>query len=189
MPGPTPAAQPGCRVGPARPTTVPGVSEVPADVVISRAVRASMRALLLLAAMCVVLALVGVAGAAMADDGRASPLVSAGLTLIGVGAMFGLLATAIAGVALVSVLRPVGQPGSPESQVAARADRPRDAVRTLARRLAILMRVVLGACVLAIAVWGIADPEGIVGAVVGALVTVQLVVVMALLRVHLLRSI
>lgn len=165
------------------------MSEVPSDVVISRAVRASMRAMLLLAAMCVVLALVGVAGAAMADGGRASPLVSAGLTLIGMGALFGLLATALAGVALVTVLRPVGQPGSEQSEAAARSDTPRRAVHTLARRLAILMRVVLGACVVAIAVWGIADPEGIVGAVVGALVTVQLVVVMALLRVHLLRSV
>ena len=51
-----------------------------------------------------------------------------------------------------------------------------------------ITQLIVGACVLVITVWAVADTAGVLGAVIGAAVTVQLVVVLAVLRVHLLRS-
>lgn len=161
---------------------------VPDDVLIARAVRAHTRALLTMALAVLVLAIIGVAALSLAGADRSTAPIMAGLTLLGVGQLSALVAAGIAGAGLVRVLRDVGEPGSADSAAAVRSDVPRAAVRTTAARFAVLMRVILGACVLTIAVWALANTAGIVGAVVGALVTVQVVVALALLRVHLLRS-
>lgn len=162
---------------------------VPADVLIARAVRAHTRALATMAGACLVLALIGVAALSLAGEDMTTPPVTAGLTLLGVGQVCALIAAAVAGFGLARVLRDVGEPGSDDSADAVRADIPRATVRATASRFAILMRVTVGGCVLAITVWAIANPAALLGAVVGALVTLQLVVALALLRVHLLRSV
>lgn len=164
------------------------MESVPADVVIARSVRAHTRALITLALACLVLAGIGAAALSLAGEDLRTPPITAGLSMLALGQVCALVAAAIAGLGLVRVLREVGEPGSDESAAAARSQVPRAAVRTTAARFAILMRVIVGACVLAISVWALADTAGIVGAVVGAVVTMQLVVALALLRVHLLRS-
>lgn len=161
---------------------------VPADVLISRAVRGHTRALLALVVACLVLALIAIGALALAGADRATAPITAGLSLLGVGQLGALATAAIAGVGLVRVLRGVGEPGSSDSAAAAQADLPRRVTRATASRFALSMRLIVGACILMIAVWALANPAGIVGAVIGALVTVQLVVALALLRVHLLRA-
>lgn len=161
----------------------------PADVVISRAVRAHTRALATLAGACVVIAVIGVAALSFAGNDLRTPPITAGLSLLGLGQLCALAGAAIAGVGLVTVLREVGEPGSDDSRDAVRSDLPRAITRTTAARLAVLMRITVAACVLAITVWALADGTAVVGAVVGALVTLQLVVVLAVLRVHMLRSV
>lgn len=161
----------------------------PADVVISRAVRAHTRALATLAGACVAVAIIGVAALSFAGSDLRTPPITAGLSLLGVGQVCALAGAAIAGVGLVHVLREVGDPGSDDSRDAVRSDLPRATVKTTAARLAVLMRVIVAACVLAITIWAIADVGAVVGAVVGALVTLQLAVAIAVLRVHMLRSV
>lgn len=162
---------------------------VPADVVISRAVRAHTRALAGLAGACVVIAIIGVAALSFAGPDLRTPAISAGLSLLGIGQVCALAGAAVAGMGLVTVLREVGEPGSADSRDAVGADLPRATTRRTAGRLAVLMRVTVAACVLAITVWALADVGALVGAIVGALVTLQLVVVLAILRVHMLRSV
>lgn len=162
---------------------------VPDDVVIARAVRVHVRALATLAGVCVLLALVAVGALSLAGADRQTPPITAGLSLLGVGQVCALAAAGMTGAGLVRVLRDVGEPGAGRSAAAVRADMPRQVVRATAARFAILMRVTVGACVLAITVWALADTGAVLGAVVGTLVTLQLVVALAVLRVHLLRSI
>ncbi|GAB2609846.1 hypothetical protein [Pseudactinotalea suaedae] len=161
---------------------------VPADVLIARAVRAHTRALVTLAAACVVLAGIGTAALSLAGEDLRTPPITAGLSVLGVAQVCALVAAGIAGLGLLRVLREVGEPGSHDSAAAVRSHVPVDAIRRTAARFAILMRVIVGACVLVIAVWAVADAAGIIGAVIGAVVTLQLVVALAVLRVHLLRS-
>lgn len=163
-------------------------ADLPADVVIARAVRSHTRTLAAVAGVCLLFALVGVGALSMAGENATDAPVLAGLTQLGVGQVCALAAAAIAGIGLVTVLRGVGEPGSADSASAARRRLPSSVTRTTAARLAILMRVTVGALVLTITVWALANPAGIIGSVIGALVAVQLVVVLALLRVHLLRS-
>lgn len=165
------------------------VEPAPADVVISRAVRAHTRALATLAGACVVIAVIGVAALSFAGQDLRTAPITAGLTMLGIGQVCALAGAAIAGIGLVRVLREIGEPGSDESRDAVGSDLPRAAVRRTAGRLAVLMRVTVAACVLAVTIWAIADPAGLVGAIVGALVTVQVVVVLAVLRVNMLRSV
>lgn len=165
------------------------MENAPADVLIARAVRAHTRTLAALALSCVVLAGIGVGALSLAGPNRGDPPITAGLVLLGIGQLCALASAGVAALGLVRVLREVGEPGSPDSVDAARTDVPRRAVRSTAARLAIAMRVTVGACVLGITVWALADPSGVVGAVVGTLVVLQLVVVLALIRVHLLRSV
>lgn len=162
---------------------------MPPDVVIARAVRAHTRTLVALAGACLALAAVGLGGLSLAGDDLRTPPITTGLTLLGVGQVCALASAAVAGVGLVRVLRGVGEPGSDASSDAVREDVPRTTTRATASRLAVLMRITLGACVLAITVWALVASAGLLGAFVGALVTAQLVVVLALLRVHLLRSV
>jgi len=164
------------------------VETVPADVLIARAVRAHTRALVTLAAACVVLAGIGTAALSLAGEDLRTPPITAGLSVLAVAQVCALIAAGIAGLGLMRVLHEVGEPGSEDSAVAVRSHVPVDATRRTAARFAMLMRVIVGACVLVITVWAVADTAGVLGAVIGAAVTVQLVVVLAVLRVHLLRS-
>lgn len=169
-------------------TIVDAVETAPADVLIARSVRAHTRALVTLAVAVIVLAGIGAAALSLAGDDLRTPPIVAGLSMLAVGQLCALVAAAIAGGGLARVLRQVGEPGSEDSAAAARTDVPHAAIRSTAARFAILMRVIVGACVLVITVWVLADTAGIVGAVVGAVVVLQLVVALALLRIHLLRS-
>lgn len=164
------------------------VEQTPPDVVISRSVRVHTRALATLAGVCVAFAIIGIAALSLAGDDLRTPPITAGLSLLAVGQLCALGGAAIAGLGLASVLREVGEPGSGASVEAVRANRPRTAVRTTASRFALLMRVTVAACVLAVTAWAVIDSSAILGAVVGALVTLQLGVALALLRVHVLRS-
>src|SRR5690606_26338308 len=174
------AVAPG-RPPPPRAPTLGRVERVPPDVVIARAVRAHTRSLVALAGACLALAAVGLGGLSLAGDDLRTPPITAGLPLLGVGQACALASAAVAGVGLVRVLRGVGEPGSDASSDAVREDVPRTTTRATASRLAVLMRITLGACVLAITVWALVASAGLLGAFVGALVTAQLVVVLALL--------
>lgn len=165
------------------------MENAPADVLIARAVRAHTRSLAALALACVVLAGIGVGALSLAGPNRGDAPITAGLVLLGIGQLCALASAAVAAIGLVRVLREVGEPGSSDSVDAARADVPRRTTRSTAGQLAIAMRVTVGACVLGVTVWALADPTAVVGAVVGTLVVLQLVVVLALIRVHLLRAV
>lgn len=164
------------------------MESAPADVLIARAVRAHTRALVTLAAAVLVLAAIGAGALSFAGPDLRTPPITAGLSMLAVGQVCALIAAAIAGIGLLRVLREVGEPGSEDSAEAARSNVPRQAIRTTAARFAILMRVIVGACVLVITVWALADMAGVLGAIVGAVVVLQVAVALALLRVHLLRS-
>ncbi|MFV0252864.1 MAG: hypothetical protein ACK5H2_05955 [Beutenbergiaceae bacterium] len=160
---------------------------VPADVLIARAVRGHTQALMIMVVAVLVLAFIAIGALSFAGEDRSTAPITAGLSLLGVGQLAALAGAAVAGLGLAQILREVGEPGSVDSATAARAQLPTSLIRSTASRFALLMRIGLGACVLAIAVWALADPAGILGAVIGALVAVQVLVALALVRVQLLR--
>ncbi|MFV0425599.1 MAG: hypothetical protein ACK5KU_01025 [Beutenbergiaceae bacterium] len=164
------------------------MEHVPPDVAIARAVQGLTRALLVMTVAVLVLALIGVGALSLAGEDRSSPPLTAGLSLLGIGQLAALAGAALSGLGLIRVLRGVGEPGSNDSATAGRSRLPQVATRTTATRLALLLRITLGAVVLVIAVWAIANPDGILGAIVGAIVAIQVVVAIAIVRVQLLRS-
>ncbi|TDE91683.1 hypothetical protein EXU48_16255 [Occultella glacieicola] len=158
----------------------------PADVVISRAVQAHTRTLLAMCAVALVLGLIGAGALSMAgQQGRDLPMI-AGLTLLGAGQLLAITGAVVAGLGLATILRGVGEPGSPDSRGAARSHLPTRTVEHTARRLAILLRVVVAAAVVGVAAWAIAAPAGLLGAAVGAVLTLQVAVVLAIVRVRVL---
>lgn len=161
----------------------------PADVLVARAVRAHTQALLIMTVAVLLLALIGVGALSFAGQDRSTAPITAGLTLLGVGQLAALAGAAIAGYGLVQLLRSIGEPGSTHSAAAAVSQIPSAELRATASRLALLMRIVLGACVLVIATWAIADPTGLLGAAIGAVLALQVLVAIALVRVQLLRRV
>ncbi|WP_163540760.1 hypothetical protein [Occultella kanbiaonis] len=160
--------------------------DAPADVVIARGVQAHTRTLLAMCAVAVVLGFIGAGALSMAGpQGRDLPMV-AGFTLLAAGQLLAITGAVLAGIGLATILRGVGEPGSTDSADAARQHLPARTVERTARRLALLLRVVVAAAIVGVAVWAIAAPAGLLGAVVGAVLTIQVAVVIAIVRVKVL---
>lgn len=156
------------------------------DVAIARALRAHTRTLLLMCATCAVLALVGTGALSMAGQYRSDARIVAGLTMLGGAQLLAIAAAVIAGVGWLTIARGVGEPGSRTSQDAARRDLPERAVSGTARRLAVLLRVIVATAVVGVTIWAIVDIGAVIGAAVGAVLLVQVGVVLAIVRVNVL---
>ncbi len=158
---------------------------------VARAIRDLTRALLICCAAVGALGLAGVAILTLAPQDLARLLPA--LTLLGLCQVFALVGGVVVGVGLRAALGPPrtdATPGRPDDTpaVAASADAtPGDAAlateasAVVAHRLQILVRVTLAACVLVVAAWALADGADAVGALLGALVGAQVVVVFVLL--------
>lgn len=166
-PGPTP-----------RPPTAPLASTPDAEIELALALRAVMRTLAAMGVATVVLGLIAAGAAAMSrveNGGAGSDIVVPGLTVLMVGQLVALVATAIAGWVLIRLLR---------RQVPG----PARAVAGLSRALGLCARILLGVLVIAVTVWVIARPAAVLSAVLGALVAAQLAVVIGAVRSSQLRT-
>ena len=161
---------------------------------VARAIRDLTRALLICCAAVGVLGLAGVAILTLAPQDLTGLLPA--LTLLGLCQVFALVGGVVVGVGLRAALgtrRTDAGPRPPDAAAPADAT-PDDAARAaeasavVARRLHLLARVVLVACVLAVAAWALADGAAAVGALLGALVGAQVAVVFVLLARRLVRA-
>ncbi|UFU02521.1 hypothetical protein LQF12_13630 [Ruania suaedae] len=159
---------------------------LPPDVAIARALRAHTRTLVAMCALVLVLTLIGAGALSMAGGGADDPRVQAGLTLLGSGQLVALLAAAVAGAGWLTVVRSVGAPGSDVSVRAVAAGVPRAQVEATGRRLAWAMRSAVAVAVLGVCAWAVFAVDAVVGAAVGAVLVVQVALVIALVRHHLL---
>ncbi|HIZ36025.1 MAG TPA: hypothetical protein H9815_09630 [Candidatus Ruania gallistercoris] len=156
------------------------------DVAIARALRGHTRTLLLMCAACAVLALLGAGALSMAGQYRSDVRIVAGLSLLAGAQLLAITAAAIAGMGWLTIVRGVGEPGSRSSQDAARRELPQREVARTARRLAVLLRLVIALAVVGVTVWAIVDIAAVIGAAVGAVLLLQLAVVLAIVRVNVL---
>lgn len=156
------------------------------DVAIARALRAHTRTLLAMCATCLVLALVGAGALSMAGDQRTDVRVLAGLTMLGTAQLAAIAAAVLAAVGWLTIARGVGEPGSRTSQDAARRRLPEQQTARTARRLALLLRVVVALAVVGVTIWAVVDIGAVLGALVGAVLLVQVAVVLAIVRVSVL---
>ena len=164
------------------PVTAPVPAPVPPaddhDVVTGLAVKAVTNTLAAMAATAVGIGLIGAGAASMAQvetGGESSEIVIPGLTVLMVGQLVAVVATALAIISLVSLLR-------------GRVPHPDHAVRGLSRALGLCAKVLLAGCILAIAFWAFYRPSAILPAVFGAVVAVQVAVIIGLVRSKLLRG-
>lgn len=160
---------------------------------VARAISDLTRALLICCAAAGALGLAGVAILTLAPQDLTGLLPA--LTLLGLCQVFALVGGVVVGVGLRASLGPRRTAGTPSRPDSAGADAtPADAARAteasavVARRLQILARVTLAACVLAVAAWALADASAAVGALLGALVGAQAAVVFLLLARRLARA-
>lgn len=164
------------------------MTSLPPDVAVAHAIRALTRALLV---CCAAVGALGLAGVAVLTLGAASTdgLMPA-LSLLAVGQVVALAGGGVVVLGLRAALRPSRARRGPDasSPADAPADAPAhatpdDAARAaaacavVARRLEVLARVLLAACVLAVAGWAFADGASALGALLGALVSAQVAVV------------
>lgn len=155
-------------------------ADPPRDVVVARALKAHLHALLLLCALCVVLTCIGAAGLQLAGDAIADPRIRAGLSLLIAGQFLTILAAVAVGTGWLSIAR--------TSDRAAEIPAARAQREVTARRLGLLARVTAAVAVAGITFWAIADISGLAGALVGAVLLLQVVLVALLLRSHLRRA-
>ncbi len=168
------------------------VTSLPPDVAVAHAIRALTRALLV---CCAAVGALGLAGVAVLTLGAASTdgLMPA-LSLLAVGQVVALAGGVVVVLGLRAALRPSRARRGPDASSPAVAPTvaptdapthatPDDAARAaaacavVARRLEVLARVLLAACVLAVAGWAFADGASALGALLGALVSAQVAVV------------
>ncbi|HLR27070.1 MAG TPA: hypothetical protein VK086_00140 [Ruania sp.] len=187
--------------------------ELPRDVVVARTLNAHLRALLVLCGLCVVLALIGAAALQFAGgvdggaspsgsvDGGASPSgsadgttsndsiggvpgldspVQAGLSLLLAGQVITILAAVIVAAGWFATARTAK--GSTTS-AAVHAHRT-----TTAQRLGLLVRVTAVVGVAGVTLWVLLDIAALAGAVVGAVLLLQVLLVLVLLRARMRRS-
>jgi hypothetical protein len=163
---------------------------------VARAIRDLTRALLICCGAVGALGLAGVAILTLAQEDRTGLLPA--LTLLGLCQVFALVGGAVVAVGLRAALGRRRTDAAPGRRDAARAwspdatpddaERAEEASAVVARRLHLLARVVLAACVLAVAAWALADSSTAVGALLGALVGAQVAVVFELLARRLARA-
>ncbi|ACQ81529.1 hypothetical protein Bcav_3286 [Beutenbergia cavernae DSM 12333] len=151
---------------------------IPPDVALARSVRAATQALGVLAATTLVLGLVGagalrMAGVEASASDPAGATLLPGVTMLGLGQLTALVGAGLAGWVLLYLLRD-------------RVTDPTRAVRGLSRALGICAWVCVAACVVGIAAWAIVRPGAILPAVLGSLVSVQVAVVIGVLRTRVL---
>lgn len=159
---------------------------MPADVVIARVVKAHTRTLLALVGAAVLLALLGTAALGLAGThGRDAPMI-AGLTLLGAGQLLALCGAVLALRGLLKMLRQAGEPGSADAAHAVRQGRPVAVLQATSRHLVTLIKVIIATAILGIVAWAIINTAGLAGAIVGALLVVQVAVIVALVRVGIL---
>lgn len=158
----------------------------PDDVAIARSLRAHTRTLLAMCLTCGVLALVGAGALSMAGEHRTDVRVLAGLSMLAAGQALAIVAAVLAAIGWLTVVRGVGEPGSSSSQQAARQHLPQAQVAQTARRLALLLRVIVAIAVIGVTAWAIAALDALIGALVGAVLLLQVAVVLAIVRVNLL---
>lgn len=150
---------------------LPGLSAIPADVVLARAARALLTGILLCVGMVVVLALVTTAAVLLAGPQRTEPVVLAGQSVTSWAAGVALAAAVICWRGHLDHLQ--------------HSAGPDDAVASLTatrRLLTWLPRLVLAGCVVALTVWTRVDRGAAVGALVGSIVALQVVFGLGLLR-------
>ena len=159
---------------------------MPPDVVIARVVKAHTRAMLALAGSAIMLALLGVAALSLAGaHGRDAPMI-AGLTLLSAGGVLALVAAAVVLRGLLRVLRHSGEPGSRQARTTARAGQPLEVLQATTATLLTVIKIVIATAVAGIVIWAFVAPSGVVGAVVGAILVVQVAVFVGLIRVGIL---
>lgn len=148
------------------------------DVATGLAVKAVTSTLGAMAATAVGIGLIGAGAASMAqveNGGDSGDIVIPGLTVLMVGQLAAVVATAFAIISLVSLLR-------------GRVTQPNHAVRGLSRALGLCAKILLAGCILAIGFWAFYRPSAILPAVFGAVVAVQVAVIIGLVRSKLLTS-
>lgn len=181
--------------------------ELPRDVVVARTLNAHLRALLMLCGLCVVLTLIGAAALQLAggvgggiDGGSADsgastsgsvdggttgkdstgsspgmdPRIQAGLSLLLAGQVLTILAAVIVAAGWFATARAAR--GSTTS-AAVHAHRT-----TTAQRLGLLMRLTAVVGVAGVTLWVLLDIASLAGAVVGAVLLLQVLLVLVLLR-------
>ncbi len=156
------------------------------DVAIARALRAHTLTLVAMCVTCLVLALVGAGALSMAGEHRTDVRVLAGLTMLAAAQLLAIVAAVVSALGWWAIASGVGDPGSRTSRDAARRNLPGQQTARTARRLALLLRVVVALAVVGVTVWAVVDISAIVGAVVGAVLLVQVAVVLAIVRVNVL---
>ena len=142
------------------------------DVAAGLAVRAVTRTLASMAITSVGIGLVGAGAASMAqveNGGAGADVVVPGISVLMVGQLVALVATALAAWSLVQLLRH-------------RVPRPAHNVAGLSRALGLCSRFLVAGCVLGVAVWLIVRPSSALSAVLGAIVAVQVALVIGLVR-------
>ena len=148
------------------------------DVATGLAVKAVTSTLGAMAATAVGIGLIGAGAASMAqveNGGDSGDIVIPGLTVLMVGQLAAVVATAFAIISLVSLLQ-------------GRVPQPNHALRGLSRALGLCAKVLLAGCILAIGFWAFYRPSAILPAVFGAVVAVQVAVIIGLVRSKLLTS-
>jgi len=181
--------------------------ELPRDVVVARTLNAHLRALLVLCGLCVVLTLIGAAALQLAggvgggieggsaDSGASTsgsadggttgkdstgsspgmdPRIQAGLSLLLAGQVLTILAAVIVAAGWFATARAAR--GSTTS-AAVHAHRT-----TTAQRLGLLMRLTAVVGVAGVTLWVLLDIAALAGAVVGAVLLLQVLLVLVLLR-------
>ena len=144
------------------------------DVVAGLAVRAVTRTLASMAAASVGIGLVAAGAASMAqveNGGAGAEVVVPGISVLMVGQLVALVATALAGWSLVQLLRH-------------RVPNPAHNVAGLSRALGLCSRFLVAGCVLGVAVWLIVRPGTAISAVLGAIVAVQVALVIGFVRLR-----
>lgn len=159
-----------------------GVSEaLPADlhrdVVVARVTTSLTRMVACGAGFAALLALLGLGVVSMSGDRATDAPVVAGLSLAAAGLLAGLAAACLAGVGLMRLLR--------TDLTAAQAA----AIRAQCRdRIALLQRVLIAVLIIGITVWALANINALIGAIVGAAVSLQALPLLALARSRLLNT-
>lgn len=167
---------------------------MPADVFWARGVRFHLHALLVSAGAVAFVSVLGVAAVLLAGPFAQDPPVTAGVLALCVGGLTALAGAVIAGAGQLRVLSAAGRTtsaagGSRSAETAVGAETAvAEILATTRRGFALLPRFALGglaALVVAYAIW---LPAGVLGALAGAFVVVQVVLVLHLVRRRLLLS-
>lgn len=150
----------------------PGPVVVDHEVRAALALRAVTRAVAILAATALGIGIIAVGAAAMArveDGGEGTDVVTPGISVLMVGQLMALVATALAAWVLMRLVRQ-------------RVPDPARALEGLSRALGLCSRVLLAGCVVVTLVWAFARPAHVLAAIVGSLVAAQAAVVFGLVR-------